>query len=438
MTMAREELVQVPAVVLGSRLRAKRKALRLSQHQLGGDEFSPSYVSAVERGKIRPSLKALYILADRLGEPVTYFLQDEGAGQAESLFEDTEEAASIDISQGRPQDAIAKLLSLSLAGYGAKAQATVYLRLGQAYIANQQPAEAIPALREALRLAETATETALAASARLYQGIAYYRQQRPAQALEYHRHCLQSVKEGSIKGPGFALLVYDWLGRDLAALGQEKDALPYCEAAMKLAGSLVDLRSVGAAQWEAASAYKHDGSQSLARVHARRSLAAYEALTVLAASASVRTTYAAILSSAGKQSAAESALREAEGLGDCIGDGGIKASASIQLGQIAGEKKQYTEAERLLKRGIEEATALGERQVAGEGDMSLAQVYTAQNRRQDAERCFQAGIAMLAEAGASEGLSKAYFRYGQALVAWGESSKGSEYLEKAYLQTRRG
>src|ERR1051326_3451975 len=44
-----------------------RHLLGITQKQLAEPEFSISYVSAIERGRIRPSLKALEILARRLG-----------------------------------------------------------------------------------------------------------------------------------------------------------------------------------------------------------------------------------------------------------------------------------------------------------------------------------------------------------------------------------
>src|SRR3954452_24569982 len=59
---------------LGERLRAARKARGLSQDQLAQPEFTKSYISAIERSKARPSLKALALLAGRLDVPMTTLL----------------------------------------------------------------------------------------------------------------------------------------------------------------------------------------------------------------------------------------------------------------------------------------------------------------------------------------------------------------------------
>src|SRR5216683_4779109 len=51
---------------VGARLRAARLAKKYTQNQLAAPDFSVSYISAIERGQIQPSLRALEILARRL------------------------------------------------------------------------------------------------------------------------------------------------------------------------------------------------------------------------------------------------------------------------------------------------------------------------------------------------------------------------------------
>src|SRR5579872_2974148 len=52
---------------VGANMFRIRRKLGITQKQLAAPEFSISYISAIERGRIRPSLKALDILARRLG-----------------------------------------------------------------------------------------------------------------------------------------------------------------------------------------------------------------------------------------------------------------------------------------------------------------------------------------------------------------------------------
>src|SRR5215472_16626863 len=72
------------AARVGSNIREVRTKLSLTQAQLAAPEFSISYISAIERGKIRPSLKALSILAKRLDVPLTFLLEGSPSGAAEA------------------------------------------------------------------------------------------------------------------------------------------------------------------------------------------------------------------------------------------------------------------------------------------------------------------------------------------------------------------
>src|SRR3979411_3145147 len=59
---------------VGAKIRAARLAKKYTQSQLAAPDFSVSYISAIERGQIHPSLRALEILAGRLGLSSTQLL----------------------------------------------------------------------------------------------------------------------------------------------------------------------------------------------------------------------------------------------------------------------------------------------------------------------------------------------------------------------------
>src|SRR5438874_7813992 len=64
---------------VGAKLRAARLARKLTQSQLAQPDFSVSYISAIERGQIHPSLRALEIFAQRLGLSSTDLLSNQTA-----------------------------------------------------------------------------------------------------------------------------------------------------------------------------------------------------------------------------------------------------------------------------------------------------------------------------------------------------------------------
>src|SRR5260370_39948200 len=72
------------AARVGANIREVRATFDRTQAQCAAPEFSISYISAIERGKIRPSLKVLSILAKRLDVPLTFLLEGSPAGAAEA------------------------------------------------------------------------------------------------------------------------------------------------------------------------------------------------------------------------------------------------------------------------------------------------------------------------------------------------------------------
>ena len=63
--------------MVGEKIRDLRKKMGLTQEQLAGHELTKSYVSQVELGRIRPSRNALQVMAQRLGKPLGYFLDND-------------------------------------------------------------------------------------------------------------------------------------------------------------------------------------------------------------------------------------------------------------------------------------------------------------------------------------------------------------------------
>lgn len=61
---------------LGEKIRQARQNLGLSQRQLCGEDITRNMLSLIENGASKPSMKTLTILAERLGKPVSYFLDD--------------------------------------------------------------------------------------------------------------------------------------------------------------------------------------------------------------------------------------------------------------------------------------------------------------------------------------------------------------------------
>jgi HTH-type transcriptional regulator, quorum sensing regulator NprR len=62
---------------IGEKIKSLRKAAGVTQQQLGGEQFTKGYISQIENGTVEPSMKVLSLIAERLGKPIAYFLDDD-------------------------------------------------------------------------------------------------------------------------------------------------------------------------------------------------------------------------------------------------------------------------------------------------------------------------------------------------------------------------
>src|SRR5438128_8675437 len=94
--MAKNDFSQLIGQTVGAKIRTARQSQKMTQSALAAPDFSVSYISAIERGQIHPSLRALEILAGRLGLTSTQLLParaqpEERAGGGPSSLEREEE-----------------------------------------------------------------------------------------------------------------------------------------------------------------------------------------------------------------------------------------------------------------------------------------------------------------------------------------------------------
>jgi len=77
----------MPGLTLGQRLRQARQALSLTQEALGKPDLTKGFISLLEHDRAKPSVQTLERLAQRLGQTISYFLDDGEASIAHKLVE---------------------------------------------------------------------------------------------------------------------------------------------------------------------------------------------------------------------------------------------------------------------------------------------------------------------------------------------------------------
>ena len=245
-----------PTSRIGQRIRRARLTRNLTQGELARGEFSVSYVSAVERGQIRPSLGALERLAARLQVPLSELLTDAHDAEIDAALSLSERGVEGDQSreeisarlreaqilsrQGKTSEAIEILKDVLERATSPRDLAAAHFYLGGSYLAEGQPDQARAELQEAMPIAERIGDRELLERSRNELGTAYFQMNKYLLALECHRACYEAIQRNIMRDPLFKLNVLSSLGNEYWYLGEFDKAIEILREAAELSNEVLN------------------------------------------------------------------------------------------------------------------------------------------------------------------------------------------------------
>lgn len=437
---------------LGQRLRRARLSRNLTQGEVAKNQFSVSYISAVERGQIRPSLGALEKLAERLQIPVIDLLGEaeleiKGGpsgetreGGADRLRDDIDirlREGRIFSLQGKGDEAIALLTRLSAQQLSLRESASVRLQLAAAYNRQGRADDARREAQEGLPTAERLGDAEL--TARLYNelGNAYLLLHSHALALDSYRASLRGLESSNMSDPALRFTVVSNIGMVHEQLDEHEEALTYLQRAAESARDVMNPELQGAAYWSLSQAYATRGNAAQARAYAMRSLAAYEETDNRRMVAQVYTRLGGEFVRAGQIEEAQAQLRVAYDIASAQQDARGMADAQRNLARVYLQERRLDEAATAAHGALRLAEELGDEVQRAESLLVLAQLQEQQQALQEAERHYEEAIALLQEFGTTERLRQAYAQYSEFLERRGENARAFEMLKQAYKAAAR-
>jgi tetratricopeptide (TPR) repeat protein len=365
-------------IQIGRYIRKMRQARGLTQEALASPEFTKGYVSALERGAVRPSLKALEVFARRLEVPITDLLgakhEIENEPELRALKEDLNyqfNYAKMLIRTDRVIEAFDLINNIedNMQPHNEKLPESLrympsFLR-GRAYVQQSRPELARPELERALDLARTDEE----ARARTHNllGVVLQHQEQPQLALQQHLLCLQAITNSVIKDPNFRVSVYHNLANSYWASGDPDQAIGVYKEALVVLRDLNDYNAQAEVYWGLANAYKATDDWPQAKLYATRALHIYEAEDNKVAAATMSINLAELLMGDSQYEAAQDALKHAEeflaGTSEQVLLGNLYydyADLARRLGQLDQASELIAKSMMLLEHGINGEIRAGE------------------------------------------------------------------------------
>jgi len=435
---------------LGDRLRRARFRAGLTQQEVSSGRYSKSYLSAVERGKIKPSLPALQELASLLNVSLAYLLGEEAepsplpeeSARREEVQQRLRQAAQA-LNQGQPQRALEHLGTMeSMEGATSAERREFALLRGRALLANPETRtspETVAALQEALQLARQQGDAQQSAYARLWLADAYLAAGDLTAAMTEYVTCMRALTSGTVRDPAYAIHLHRQYGVALLAARRYVEAREEFREALGMRSDLIDLHTALVAHRGLGQCAAELGDAAMAITHFEQSLSAARLGGDLGEELESRRLLGQILHQTGRLDEARECLLT--GL-ECARAASAPAVAAL-AGELALVYLARGDMESARQSAEEARTAAGatnqDPRILGLVHLALARVAAAQGDGDTAEESFRRAMAIFEQAPQQEASeAEAAALYAEFLAQQGRYADAHQMATRAYRMLSHG
>jgi transcriptional regulator with XRE-family HTH domain len=412
---------------IGARLRRLRLERQLSQRDLSSPGVSYAYISRIEAGARRPSVKALRMLAQKLGVSAEYLETGSELGGAEAReLRLAELELRLRLEGETPVAELEDVLAEATVHADAVAAVRSQIALGLAARSQGRFAEAA----ERLELAVASDLVSAAARPDVYEALGnlYTTSGAPGRAVDLFDHALHEVATVAAEDPGTGLRLRTNLSRALAEAGDQARARSVAAETLAEPGTPGDPYARVRVHWSL-------GRRAAAQANARAALASLRhALALLAATddtlqvARAHLTCAETALAAGDEvEPARPHLETAERLLGPRAAAGDLATLHRLQATAASRSGDTTRAERLGRRAVELAAELPAE--AGRAWSAIAAARAVAGKA-DADEAYRRALDLL-EHGPTGDLATTLRAYGRYLRESGREREALDVFERA-------
>lgn len=428
---------------VGARLREARLARKYTQSQLAKPDFSVSYVSAIERGQIHPSLRALEIFAQRLGISATDLLSKQtgqalrGLSKKDTAKENTRDTeldlleAQLLILQGDSRQATILLRTLSPDMLKSQQEIRWCYLLGTALYHSGLLQESEAILTKAVSTAGNQNDF-FVKHIRNVLGLVYISMRNHSQGFEYQLRNLDQLGKGQQPHDEFFdSHVYTNMGLLYMDLDNNDEAIEMFQHALSETKELLPAEKLSSMYWNF-SRYLAETQQ-----YFWAALYGYKTLQLLEQeySDSLRSELYHYMGQALLRQDQQSTLSYLEKLlqdpsleRDTLAFASVTATAAEVLFRQGEVKKAYEYAQKACKL----ASAYGDRIVTASIFLTYGSIAYARKDYQVGDAQFMAGLSMLERLNTHKELADKSATYAQLLEERGLPNEALKYYKKAY------
>jgi tetratricopeptide (TPR) repeat protein len=412
---------------IGTKLKEARVARGLTQQQLAQGVASKGFVSLVERDLLNPSLPKLRLLADRLGRPLAYFVQDVPDQDVDYL----RKTAELAIRAREPDRALKVIKEAAGLPMTANERADLERLRGVALLATGKRAKALASLYAAAELAPP-DDPELNASIFTELGAALGGGERFSASLETNLRALQWLDRAKHGDPDLRARLLTNLANDSYRLGDTVGAIDYLRQALTVATDAESLLRLANAHMAMGITARAAGNLTQAIDHCDRAITLHRRIGQPKVANQILHNLGEAYFAAGDLAQARRYQTQCMERARQFNDTGAVAAATTELARYALKEGRLDEAVRLARAG--QAAAISAEDHLYQA-MALALEGCAlekQGHARTADRLFRQAFRLLRERQAVTKLAELAAMYSELLRERGPHETALEFMRMAY------
>jgi HTH-type transcriptional regulator, quorum sensing regulator NprR len=421
---------------IGERIRKARTDAGLSQAQLGAPHFTRAYVSAIELGKVRPAMKSLEFMAEKLGKPTSYFLEDAEADRRRQERELEIRSSEALLNRQTAAQAIERATPLLESAASPAERCRLHLILGTAHNFLIQGNDALRELAAAERLQQSVS-AGTKLRIRYQTALAFRHSGNSLQAIAMLRELLAELDRAKVRDQPLRLRVVKDLGVILIDSGDYEEANSYLLTALEWAQDIGDVSGLVSIYNALGYAYRALGDLDAATGYIQRALATNEALQDLTATAMFHNTLAVIAAERRHFQASAQHVERAIQIARASGPAFMlphyictKAESEVKEGKFDAAQADAEEA-------LAAANAVGNKRAAASAKLVLADVSSARGRPKEGATYLEEAAALYKTLGAKAELGETYMRLSKVADGNADARTAQKYADLAYKTTKK-
>lgn len=400
----------------------------MSQRELAGPGVSYAYISRIEAGQRRPSVKAIRTLARKLGISAQYLetgSMTTSEEDREMRLADAELRLRLGGELAAAEDILREVLHEAETAGDSDATTRAHVALGLAAARDGRQRDAAEHLERAI---ESPTVTPLAQpDVYVTLGNVYLGLDRPEQAAQLYESCLEALANDPDADASARIRFATHLSYALSNLGRFLEARELLSDLATDAGGVLDPYSRIRLYWSLARLATMEGHAQAGLRHLRRAIALLESTEDTLHLARAHLLCSQILLLDGQPEPAGPHLDQAERLFELGGDAVDLGAVRAQQGKRAAQLRDADEAIARAKESLE----LAGDSPLGSAYFALGLGHTLKGEVDAADEAYRKAVSVLRDRSEWREAVQACRAWADALRAAGRSAEAFEVLETA-------